>query len=248
MNEAKHEKVHHVFQTIYKKYDFMNSLISFNQHKAWRKKTMAIMNVQKGASALDLCCGTGDWALSLAEVVGPKGKVAGLDFSDNMLKVAEMKLKETPFKNVTLDHGDAMNLPYKDNTFDYVTIGFGLRNVPDYLTVLKEMQRVLKPGGMAVCLETSQPTMPVYTQLYFFYFKRIMPILGKIFAGSYDEYVWLHESTKNFPDKKTLAMMFEEAGLTDVRIKPFTGGIAAMHHAVKPEIQGDGDKGESVCR
>ncbi|MFC7391564.1 demethylmenaquinone methyltransferase [Scopulibacillus cellulosilyticus] len=233
MNEAKREKVHDVFQTIYKKYDFMNSLMSFNCHKAWRKKTMALMNVQPGEKALDVCCGTGDWTISLAEAVGNSGEVNGLDFSENMLQVAEKKVEENHLTNVKLMHGDAMKMPYEDGQFDYVTIGFGLRNVPDYLTVLKEMYRVLKPGGMVVCLETSQPAIPVYTQLYFFYFKHIMPLLGKYFANSYDEYVWLYESTKNFPDKKTLAGLFQEAGFSRVKIKSFMGGIAAVHHARK---------------
>ncbi|MFD2617646.1 demethylmenaquinone methyltransferase [Terrilactibacillus laevilacticus] len=231
--KSKHEKVHHVFQTIYKKYDFMNSLISFNRHKSWRKRTMQLMNVKKGRTAIDLCCGTGDWTLALGESVGPNGHVVGLDFSDNMLEVAKMKLMETKLQNIELKQGDAMSLPFDDNSFDYATIGFGLRNVPDYLTVLKEMFRVLKPGGMAVCLETSQPTLPVYKQMYFFYFKNIMPVLGKIFAGSYKEYVWLNESTQNFPDKQKLAELFNEAGFRDVEITSFMGGIAAVHKAKK---------------
>lgn len=234
MNETtKRERVYHVFQSIYKKYDFMNSLISFNRHKAWRKKTMQLMGVPSGAKALDVCCGTGDWSISLSRAVGINGNVTGLDFSQNMLDVAKQKVKNEGLHNITLDHGDAMNMPYPDNSFDYVTIGFGLRNVPDYLTVLKEMNRVLKPGGVAVCLETSQPTMPVYTQLYFFYFQYIMPILGKLFANSYKEYVWLNESTKNFPNKETLRDLFKEAGFQDVEIKSFTGGIAAMHKGYK---------------
>lgn len=234
MDESKHAKVHQVFQKIYKKYDFMNSLISFNRHKAWRRDTMRIMNVKKGAQALDVCCGTGDWTLTMAEAVGPEGQAIGLDFSDNMLQVAQMKKNETTYSNIKFDHGDAMKLPYEPSTFDYVTIGFGLRNVPDYLAVLKEMFRVLKPGGMVVCLETSQPTLPIYTQLYFFYFKRIMPILGKMFAGSYDEYVWLNESTQNFPDKQTLVNLFREAGFEKIKIKAFMGGIACVHQGIKP--------------
>lgn len=233
MNETKREKVHNVFQSIYQRYDFMNSLISFNRHKAWRKKTMEIMDVHSGEKALDVCCGTGDWTVSLSNAVGENGQVTGIDFSQNMLKVAEEKVKELHLPNVSLDHGDAMDMPYPDNTFDYVTIGFGLRNVPDYLTVLKEMYRVLKPGGVAVCLETSQPTLPIYTQLYFFYFRYIMPVLGKVFANKYQEYVWLHESTKNFPNKQALKQLFLEAGFQDVEIKSFTGGIAAMHKGYK---------------
>lgn len=237
MDQSKHEKVHHVFQKISKKYDFMNSLISFNRHKAWRRETMKMMNVKKGSDALDVCCGTGDWTLNMADAVGNKGRAIGLDFSDNMLKVADMKKNETALSNLRFDHGDAMALPYDTNSFDYVTIGFGLRNVPDYLTVLKEMYRVVKPGGTVVCLETSQPTLPVYTQLYFFYFKRIMPILGKLFAGSYDEYVWLNESTQNFPDKQTLVGLFKQAGFREIKIKSFMGGIACVHQGKKPEYE-----------
>ncbi|GGH78988.1 demethylmenaquinone methyltransferase/2-methoxy-6-polyprenyl-1,4-benzoquinol methylase [Pullulanibacillus pueri] len=236
MNEQKSEKVHHVFQSIYKKYDFMNSLISFNQHKVWRKKAMRAMAIAPGKKALDVCCGTGDWTISLAQAVGPKGHVEGLDFSENMLSVARHKIEEQQLSNVTLTHGDAMRLPYADNTFDYVSIGFGLRNVPDYLTVLKEIFRVLKPGGTLTCLETSHPKIPVYTQLYFLYFRYVMPALGKIFNGSYDEYVWLHESTRNFPDKKALTELFSQAGFSPIHVISLTGGVAAIHHATKPPL------------
>lgn len=233
MNETKHEKVHHVFQQIYKKYDFMNSLISFNQHKTWRKKALRLMDIRPGQKALDVCCGTGDWTLALSEAVGPSGHVTGLDFSENMLSVAEHKLEQSGRHNFELDHADAMNMPYPDNTFDRVSIGFGLRNVPDYLKVLKEMNRVLKPGGTVTCLETSQTSIPGFSQLFFFYFRFIMPLLGKLVAGSYKEYVWLHESTKSFPNKQTLAKLFEEAGFQNVHVTPLTGGIAAIHRGTK---------------
>src|SRR5690606_23859489 len=113
---------------------------------------------------------------------GKEGEVTGLDFSKNMLKIGEKKVKELNLDQVTLVHGNAMELPFPDNTFDYVTIGFGLRNVPDYMQVLREMHRVVKPGGLAVCLETSQPTLIGYKQAYYFYFRFIMPIFGKLFA------------------------------------------------------------------
>ena len=143
---------------------------------------MSTMNVQKGSKALDVCCGTADWTIALSEAVGSKGQVTGLDFSENMLEVG--KQKTASLENIQLVHGDAMNLPFDDNSFDYVTIGFGLRNVPDYLSALKEMHRVLKPGGMVVCLETSQPTLPLFKQIYSLYFKFVMPIFGKMFAKS----------------------------------------------------------------
>ncbi len=233
MQQSKEQRVHGVFEKIYKNYDQMNSVISFQRHKAWRKDTMKRMNVQKGTKALDVCCGTADWTLAMAEAVGETGEAVGLDFSQNMLKIGEEKVKNSPFSNIILLHGNAMELPFEDNSFDYVTIGFGLRNVPDYLQVLKEMQRVVKPGGKVVCLETSQPTMIGYRQMYLLYFKYIMPALGKMVAKSYDEYSWLQESARDFPGQKQLADMFREAGLTDVEVKSYTGGVAAMHLGYK---------------
>ncbi len=155
--ETKEQRVHHVFEKIYDRYDFMNSVISFRRHRAWRRSVMKKMQVQPGDSALDVCCGTGDWSFSLAKAVGPKGRVTGLDFSKNMLSVAEKKNTEKSIEQLSFTWGNAMELPFEDNSFDFVTIGFGLRNVPDYLQVLKEMYRVVKPGGKVVCLETSQP-------------------------------------------------------------------------------------------
>ena len=200
---------------------------------------MSTMNVQKGSKALDVCCGTADWTIALSEAVGSKGKVTGLDFSENMLEVG--KQKTASLENIQLVHGDAMNLPFDDNSFDYVTIGFGLRNVPDYLSALKEMHRVLKPGGMVVCLETSQPTLPLFKQIYSLYFKFVMPIFGKMFAKSKEEYEWLQQSTFNFPDKQTLKGLFFEAGFNDIIVRSFTGGVAAMHLGYKENSSSKGD-------
>ncbi|SES80611.1 2-octaprenyl-6-methoxy-1,4-benzoquinone methylase /demethylmenaquinone methyltransferase [Oceanobacillus limi] len=231
--QSKEERVHHVFEKIYDKYDSMNSIISFQKHKSWRKDVMERMNVFKDASALDVCCGTGDWSIALAEAVGDNGKIVGLDFSENMLSVAKEKNKELKYEQLEFIHGNAMELPFEDNSFDYVTIGFGLRNVPDYMTVLKEMYRVVKPSGKVVCLETSQPTLFGFRQLYYFYFRFIMPLFGRLFAKSYKEYAWLHESAKNFPDKSELKQMFLEAGFSQVEVKSYTGGVAAMHMGYK---------------
>lgn len=230
MNEkVKEKRVHEVFEKISTNYDTMNSVISFQQHKIWRKNVMKRMDVQEGMNVLDVCCGTGDWSFSLAEKVGKTGHVTGLDFSQNMLKVAVKRQEQSKVEPVTFLHGNAMELPFEDQSFDVVTIGFGLRNVPNYMHVLKEMFRVLKPGGIAVCLETSQPSLIGYRQLYYFYFKFIMPLLGKIFAKSYKEYAWLQESAKNFPNKKVLKQMFESAGFVNVEVKSYAGGATAMH-------------------
>ncbi|MBU9711830.1 demethylmenaquinone methyltransferase [Evansella tamaricis] len=233
MGQSKEERVHQVFESIYDNYDKMNSIISFQRHISWRKDTMKRMAVPKGAIALDVCCGTADWTIALGKSVGNSGKVIGLDFSKNMLSVGEKKVKENSLSNVELVHGNAMDLPFEDNTFDYVTIGFGLRNVPDYMKALKEMRRVIKPGGLVVCLETSQPTLVGYKQLYWLYFRYIMPLFGKIFAKSYKEYSWLQESTEVFPGKKELKQMFLKAGFEKVTYKSYSGGVAAAHFATK---------------
>ncbi len=233
MQQSKEERVHKVFEKIYGNYDKMNSVISFQQHVRWRKDVMKRMNVPKGAKALDVCCGTADWSIALADAVGDQGEVFGLDFSKNMLKIGEQKVKELQLNHVKLVHGNAMELPFPDDSFDFVTIGFGLRNVPDYLQVLKEMRRVVKPGGKVVCLETSQPTLPVYKQLFYLYFRHIMPFFGKLFAKSFDEYAWLHESAKDFPGMKELAELFKTAGLTKVHYKSYSGGVAAVHIGMK---------------
>ncbi|OZU90109.1 bifunctional demethylmenaquinone methyltransferase/2-methoxy-6-polyprenyl-1,4-benzoquinol methylase [Virgibacillus indicus] len=231
--QSKEERVHHVFEKIYDNYDSMNSIISFKRHKAWRKDIMKRMQVKKNSKALDVCCGTGDWSLALAEAVGTNGEVIGLDFSKNMLSVAEKKKQESKLNQLNLIHGNAMELPFDDNSFEYVTIGFGLRNVPDYKTVIGELFRVVKPGGKVVCLETSQPTLIGYRQLYYFYFRFIMPLFGKLFAKSYNEYAWLHESAKSFPNKKELKQMFLDAGFSQVQVKSYAGGVAAMHMGIK---------------
>jgi demethylmenaquinone methyltransferase/2-methoxy-6-polyprenyl-1,4-benzoquinol methylase len=235
MQQSKEERVHDVFEKIYKRYDVMNSVISFQRHKAWRQYTMQVMDVKQGEAALDVCCGTCDWTIALARAVGKDGKVYGLDFSQNMLSIGEEKIKALNLEQVKLVHGNAMQLPFADNTFDYVTIGFGLRNVPDYLQVLREMTRVVRPGGKVVCLETSQPTIFGVRQLYMLYFRYIMPILGKMLAKSYKEYSWLQESASTFPGMQELARMFEQAGLEKVQVKPFTFGVAAMHVGYKPK-------------
>jgi len=233
VSQSKEERVHEVFENISDSYDKMNSVISFQLHKKWRKDTMNRMQVKPGSKALDVCCGTADWTITMAEAVGETGQATGLDFSQNMLNVGIEKTKSYP--QINLLQGNAMELPFPDNSFDYVTIGFGLRNVPDYMQVLSEINRVLKPGGMAVCLETSQSEIPGYRQLFRLYFKYIMPIFGKLFAKSYKEYSWLQESADEFPGMKQLKKMFEQVGFENVKYKAYSGGAAAMHMGFKKE-------------
>lgn len=232
-NQSKEQFVHQVFESIAGRYDFMNSLLSFRRHKAWRRFTMKKMNVKEGSSAIDVCCGTCDWTMSLAKAVGPNGQVVGLDFSQNMLSIGRQKIEQYDYSQVELVHGNAMKLPYEDNSFDHATIGFALRNVPDIKQVLSEMQRVIKPGGKVVSLELSKPVWPPFRRLYYAYFNNILPFLGKMFANRFEQYRWLPESLKNFPDSKELAQIFEEVGLEKVDTYLLTGGIVALHIGYK---------------
>lgn len=234
--EEKAGYVHSVFESIAKEYDRMNSVISFGRHSAWRKYTNKRMGVGTGQSAIDLCCGTCDWTISLAEAVGPTGKVVGLDFSQNMLDVGAGKMQDKGLDQVALVNGDAMSIPYPDNTFDYATIGFALRNVPNYKQVIREMERVVKPGGQVVSLEVSKPPFMPYRKLFFFYFYNILPLIARLVVDKYEEYSWLPQSLTNFPDSRQLADVFREVGLVDVQTKLFVGGVSALHIGFKKQV------------
>ncbi|MFE4710922.1 MULTISPECIES: demethylmenaquinone methyltransferase [Paenibacillus] len=231
--KPKEQFVHSVFESIAGKYDVMNDIISFRRHKSWRKFAMKKMAMRHGDTAVDLCCGTCDWSIALAEK-SETGSVMGLDFSAGMLAVGQRKIEERGLQDrISLVEGNAMELPFGDNSFDYATIGFGLRNVPDPVQVLKEMQRVVKPGGMVVCLELSKPMTQPFKGVYYFYFQRILPLMGKLFAKRYEQYRWLPESLALFPDREQLAAIFRETGLNKVESFPLTGGIAALHIGLK---------------
>lgn len=234
--KEKAQYVHSVFESIADEYDRMNNVISFGSHGVWRNYTMRKMQIKPGQAAIDVACGTCDWTIALAREVGESGRVVGLDFSQNMLDVGAYKIaKEGMGKSIELVNGDAMKLPYEDNTFDYATIGFALRNVPDVQTVLNEMARVVKPGGKVVSLEVSKPPFTPYRKLFYLYFYNILPFIAKLFVNKYEQYAWLPKSLTNFPDSKALAGMFRQAGLDPVEVKLFMGGVAALHIGIKKE-------------
>jgi demethylmenaquinone methyltransferase/2-methoxy-6-polyprenyl-1,4-benzoquinol methylase len=229
----KEHHVHAVFESIASKYDRMNNVISFRRHKAWRNFTMRKMQVQPGQTAIDLCCGTCDWTIALAQA-SETGQVIGLDFSQNMLNFGHKKINQLGLQQqITLINGNAMAIPFPDNQFDYATIGFGLRNVPDLDQVLSEMRRVVKPGGKVVCLEMSKPTVEPFRTLYYAYFNHMLPWVGKIFAKKYDQYKWLPESLVPFPNRDQLAERFRANGLENVQVYSFALGVAALHMGTK---------------
>jgi demethylmenaquinone methyltransferase / 2-methoxy-6-polyprenyl-1,4-benzoquinol methylase len=235
--ETKAAHVHRVFSQIAKRYDLMNSVLSFQQHKLWRRFTMKKISIPKGARVIDVAAGTGAWSFSLAKQVGPTGMVVGLDFCQEMLDVAIARKKAEHYSDEELRFvcGDAMKMPFEDNSFDYATIGFALRNVPDVLTCIKEMTRVVKPGGLVVSLELSKPESKLFRALYFFYFYKILPYIGALAVGSKEPYAWLPESLTDFPNRMELEDLFRQAGLVKVESYPLTGGIAALHVGRKLE-------------
>lgn len=224
-------RVHKIFNAVSKDYDKMNNLISLNQHTIWRKKTMTEIFVKDGCKVLDVCCGTGDWTIQLASA-NSNAEITGLDFSENMLKVAENKVSE--FDNIKLIQGNAMELPFDDNTFNILTIGFGLRNLPDFKKAVEEFYRVLAPGGQLVILETSIPDNKLIYTGFDFYFGKIMPFMGGVIAHKKEEYTWLYESTSDFLTKKSLTGILTTTGYINTKVIPHTLGTAATHIAYKP--------------
>jgi demethylmenaquinone methyltransferase/2-methoxy-6-polyprenyl-1,4-benzoquinol methylase len=230
------EFVRDVFAHIAPRYDTMNSILSFNMHKHWRKVAMRQMAVREGAKCLDVATGTADWAIALADAAGAGGHVVGLDFCQEMLDIGERKIADHRLQNrIDLLHGNALALPFADHAFDAVTIGFGLRNVPDIGRVLSEMRRVVKPGGIVVSLELSKPEFAPFRALYYAYFYHILPFIGKLAVGKAEPYRWLPESLIPFPGRFELAQMMSEAGLVRVRHLALTGGICALHVGYKPD-------------
>ena len=229
----KERHVHAVFQKISEHYDVMNDILSFRQHKRWRKVAMHKMDMQPGDTALDLCCGTCDWTISMAKM-SRTGAIFGLDFSNNMLEMGHTKVLQQKLQHqITLMEGNVMQLPFANDTFHYVTIGFGLRNVGDIKQVLCEMERVTKPGGKVVCLELSKPTRQPFKSMYYIYFKKVLPFLAGLFARSYDQYSWLPKSLVDFPNLQQLHQLFCQIGLQRVESYALTGGIAALHMGMK---------------
>ncbi|SDI28984.1 demethylmenaquinone methyltransferase [Natribacillus halophilus] len=232
MNKRKEQHVHDVFESISGRYDRMNGVISLKMHTLWRKDMMKRIDFQANANVLDVCAGTADWTIASAQHL-QGGEVIGLDFSERMLEVGREKIRKAGVSNARLIHGNAGELPFAAETFDIVTIGFGLRNVPEPHLTLKEMNRVLKPGGQALCLETSRPDNVFIKPVYSVYFQRVMPKLGKWFTGT-DKYEWLNESTVHFPNKQKLARWFEDAGFEEVNYCSYAAGAAAGHWGFKP--------------
>ena len=230
------EQVNGMFDRIAGVYDLMNSAMTAGLHHRWRARAADRAELGSGQAALDVCCGTGDFALELARRVGAEGRVVGCDFSEPMLERARTKTAlgaEAAFSEVEFEWADALALPYGDGEFDAVTIGFGLRNLADVSQGLEEMTRVLKPGGRLVVLEITQPSRPPLSSFYSLWFDRLVPLLGTI-AGDREAYSYLPASVRRFPAPTALAELLAGAGLGRIRYLLLAGGIIAIHSGTRP--------------
>jgi len=230
-NKVPEEDVQKTFNNIAENYDKLNSIMSLGTHQKWRQKATAKITVGPD-NILDLCCGTADWTITLAKRY-PHAKVIGMDFSQEMLKIAQQKVSAAEVTNVNLEIGDAMHLTYPDNSFEVVTIGFGLRNVPDADKALQEIYRVLKPGGQLICLEAFKVETPVIKIGWQMYFNHLMPLMGKIFAKSQPEYQYLDDSVNKFVSIKRLAEMMKDVGFKNITVDGLMFKAAAIHAAEK---------------
>jgi demethylmenaquinone methyltransferase/2-methoxy-6-polyprenyl-1,4-benzoquinol methylase len=226
-------QVRGMFDRIAGVYDLLNTVMTAGLHHSWRERAADSAELKPGAAALDLCCGTGDLALELRKRVGSSGRVVGADFSERMLELAQEKATERGADDVTFEWADAMELPYSDASFDAVTVGFGVRNLADVGAGIREMTRVLKPGGRCVILEITQPQKPPLSTFFGIWFDRIVPVLGRV-AGDPDAYSYLPESVRGFPPPAELARLMDEAGLAEIRYTVLAGGIIAIHSGVRP--------------
>lgn len=221
-----------MFSAIAARYDLLNSWLSLGRDRSWRKFAVAQCAVEPVALVLDICSGTGEVARWLA-LEDSRSRVIGLDFNRNMLARARAKLTKPGGDRIHLVMGDALHLPFPDNTFSCATIGFALRNVADIAGTFHEMRRVVKPGGRVVSLELTRPSSPLVRAVYYLYLFRVAPFIGGMVSGKREAYTYLPESILEFPSPEEVARMMQAAGLPRVKTYRLTFGAATVHVGVK---------------
>lgn len=230
----KADMVAQVFHSVAAKYDVMNDLMSFGIHRLWKRFTIDCSGVRRGQRVLDLAGGTGDLTAKFSRLVGETGSVVLADINDSMLKMGREKLRNTGvIVNVEYVQANAEALPFPDNTFDCITISFGLRNVTDKEKALRSMYRVLKPGGRLLVLEFSKPIIDPLSKAYDAYSFHVLPRIGEVVAQDAESYRYLAESIRMHPDQDTLKTMMEEAGFENTAYYNLTAGIVALHRGYK---------------
>jgi demethylmenaquinone methyltransferase / 2-methoxy-6-polyprenyl-1,4-benzoquinol methylase len=231
-NSGKKEQVARMFDNISHRYDFLNHFLSMGIDKAWRKKAIAMLESSKPALILDVATGTGDFAIQ-ALSLKPE-KIFGIDISEGMLEVGRKKIKERNLgEKIELQKADSENLPFGENKFDAVTVAFGVRNFENLEKGLEEIFRVLKPGGKLVVLEFSKPRTFPMKQAYNFYFKVILPRIGRFVSSDNSAYTYLPESVEAFPDGANFLRILESVGFKQTQCKALTFGISSIYSGTK---------------
>ena len=227
--------VREMFATIAPKYDLANRVMTAGIDESWRRRAIRELGAAQGGEILDLCCGTGDLSFAAARASRERS-VIGVDFCAPMLDVARRRNADLADR-VTFLEGDAMSLSFPDGRFDGVTMGFAMRNVVDIAATLREVRRVLKPGARFVNLDVSKPPNPLWRQLFYLHFYKLVPLIGRLLSGSKSAYAYLPNSLTNFPDADGLAARFAQADFRDVRYVRLLGGIVAIHVGTKPAAE-----------
>lgn len=225
--EARAAKVNDLFARIARRYDLINDLQSFGLHRSWKRRVADLARVTPGARALDLCCGTGDIAFALAQ---RGADVTGLDFSPPMLEVAAARHLKSPISNLKFQQGDAQQLPFAENTFDIVTVGYGLRNLASWERGLEEMRRVARPGARLIVLDFGKPPNAVWRAVYFAHLKMSVPLIGLLFCGNASAYAYILESLKHYPAQLAVAEKMRRLQLANVRVINLLGGAMAINY------------------
>lgn len=232
LDESKKDQVAGMFDRIAHKYDFLNHFFSMGIDKGWRKKAIQSLQSIQPKHILDIASGTGDFAIA-AMKLQPQS-VIGVDISEGMLEIGRKKMKEAQLdQTITLEYGDSENLKYAANSFDAITCGYGVRNFENLEKGLREMNRVLRPNGKVAILEFSHPKSFPIKQLYYFYFRYIMPTLGKIVSKDATAYTYLPESVMAFPEGKDFLGILQQCGFKEVKAEPLTMGITTLYTATK---------------
>jgi demethylmenaquinone methyltransferase/2-methoxy-6-polyprenyl-1,4-benzoquinol methylase len=233
--EARAAKVNDLFARIARRYDLINDLQSFGMHRNWKRQVVELARVSAGGRALDMCCGTGDIALALAQ---RGAEVTGLDFSAQMLEVAAARQKKMPpatAPRLKFMQGDAQELPFAENTFDAVTVGYGLRNLASWQRGLEEMRRVARPGARLVVLDFGKPANGLWRGIYFAHLRMSVPLIGLLFCGDASAYAYILESLKHYPAQLAVAEKMRELKLVNVRVINLLGGAMAINYGETPK-------------
>ena len=250
-DEHRAEKVHQLFVTIARRYDLLNDIMSAGLHRRWKRRLVDLTNIgcmpSHGAAlgdaacskrVLDLCCGTGDIALAFARA---GANVTGADFTEEMLRVAEARRRHVSAgaslsRDVSWVRADALKLPFSDNSFDVVSVGYGLRNLADIERGLREVLRVLKPGGKFLSLDFGKPESKAFRTLYFGYLRIVLPLLGRVFCGDPDTHGYILASLQNYPAQRGIKELMAAVGYCDCGYEEFCWGSMAINFGSKPKL------------